>query len=71
LLVAARPQVIVKDNNGNFFLAGYEHGMDVTGGTVVTGTEFGDLTGYTLTLTGMERMMAPFITSGLTGFTVV
>ena len=72
LLVKARPQVIVKDNNGNYFFCGYEHGMDVTGGTVVTGQEMGDLSGYTLTLTGMERVMAPFLGSdpASVGFTV-
>ena len=72
LLARARPQVIVKDNNGNYFFCGYEHGMDVTGGTVVTGTEMGDLSGYTVTLTGMERAMAPFLGSApaSVGFTV-
>ena len=70
LLVKARPQVIVKDNNGNHFFAGFEHGMDVSGGTVVTGTEMGDLSGYTLTLTGTERVMAPFIVDGVASFTV-
>ena len=33
LLVAARPHVVVEDNNGNLFLAGIEYGMDVNGGT--------------------------------------
>ena len=70
ILARARPQVIVKDNNNNYFLAGFEHGMDVTGGTVVTGTEMGDLSGYTLTLTAMERVMAPFIVNGITSFTI-
>jgi hypothetical protein len=27
-----RPNIVVKDNNGNFFLAGLERGMDVTTG---------------------------------------
>lgn len=70
LICAARPQILIRDNNGDFFLAGFEHGMDVTGGTIVTGTEFGDLSGYTLTFTGMERCPAPFVTNGTTGFTV-
>ena len=72
LLARARPQIIVKDNNGNYFFCGFEHGMDVTGGTVVTGTEFGDLSGYTITLSGMERAMAPFLGSApaAVGFTV-
>jgi hypothetical protein len=34
---------------------GLEHGADVSGGTVVTGAAMGDLSGYTLTLTGMEK----------------
>lgn len=73
LLAAARPHVIVKDNNDNYFLAGLEHGMDVTGGTIVTGTEMGDLSGYTLTLTAMERKPANFLEAApaTVGFTVV
>lgn len=72
LLAAGRPHVIVKDNNGNYFLAGLEHGMDVTGGTIATGTAMGDLTGYTLTLTGMERKPANFLDAdpATVGFTV-
>lgn len=60
LLAYGNPKVIVRDNNGNFFLAGTEFGMDVTGGTVVTGGAMGDLSGYTLTLTGMEKKPANF-----------
>jgi hypothetical protein len=73
LMAYGRPQVIVEDNNGNFFYSGLEHGMDVTGGTIVTGGAFGDLSGYTLTLTGMEQVPANFIGDTLTaaGFTVV
>jgi hypothetical protein len=73
LMAYGRPQVIVEDNNGNFFLAGLDHGMDVTGGTIVTGGAMGDLSGYTLTLTGQEQTPANFIGDTLTaaGFTVV
>lgn len=73
LLSYGRPQVIVEDNNGNFFYCGLEHGMDVTGGTIVTGAAMGDLSGYTLELTGMERVPANFIGDTLAGagFTVV
>jgi hypothetical protein len=73
LLSWGRPHVIIKDNNGNYFLAGLEHGMDVSGGTVVTGGAMGDLSGYTLTLTGMEKAPANFMESDPTtvGFTVV
>ena len=73
LMAYGRPQVIVEDNNGNFFYAGLKHGMDVTGGTIVTGGAMGDLSGYTLTLTGMEPVPANFIGDTLVGagFTVV
>lgn len=73
LMAYGRPQVIVEDNNGNFFYAGLKHGMDVTGGTIVTGGAMGDLSGYTLTLTGMEPVPANFIGDTLAGagFTVV
>ena len=73
LMAYGRPQVIVEDHNGNFFYAGLEHGMDVTGGTIVTGGAMGDLSGYTLTLTGQEKVPANFIGDTLTGagFTVV
>lgn len=73
LLSYGRPQVIVEDNNGNFFYCGLEHGMDVVGGTIVTGTAMGDLSGYTLELKGMERVPANFLGDTLAdvGFTVV
>ena len=65
LLAFGRPQVAVVDNNGNAFLMGLEHGTEVTGGTVVTGTAMGDLSGYTLTLSAQEKLPANFI-SGAT-----
>ena len=73
LLAYGRPQVIVEDYNGNYFLAGLEHGMDVTGGTIVTGGAMNELSGYTLTFTGMERVPANFLgdTPTAVGFTVV
>ena len=73
LLSYGRPHVIVEDYNGNFFLAGLEHGCDVTGGTIVTGGAMNEMSGYTLTLTGMERVPANFLgdTPENVGFTVV
>ena len=73
LLSYGRPHIIVEDYNGNYFLAGLEHGCDVTGGTVVTGGAMNELSGYTLTLTGMERVPANFLgdTPANVGFTVV
>lgn len=73
LLAFGRPHVIVEDNNGNFFLAGLQHGCDVTGGTIVTGGAMADLSGYTLTLTGMEKVPANFLETipATVGFTIV
>lgn len=73
LLSYGNPQVVIEDNNGNLFLAGLEHGMEVSGGTIVTGAAMGDLSGYTLTLSGQEAVPANFISTTLTtaGFTVV
>jgi len=66
LLAYGRPHVVVEDYNGNCMMVGLEHGADVSGGTIVTGAAMGDLSGYTLTLTGMETTPANFMkhTSG-------
>lgn len=67
LIAVARPHVIVEDNNGNAMLVGLEWGADVNGGTVVTGAAMGDLSGYTLTLQGMEKKPANFLSGGVIG----
>ena len=63
LLAYGRPHVAVEDYNGNVFVMGLQHGADVSGGTIVTGAAMGDLSGYTLTLTGMEVKPANFVAS--------
>ena len=63
LMAYGRPIVIVEDRNGNFFVAGLEHGCEVTGGTIVTGAAMGDLHGYTLTFTAREKVPSPVITA--------
>jgi hypothetical protein len=66
LLSFGRPHIVVEDYNGNFFLIGREHGADVTGGTIVTGAAMGDLSGYTLTFSAMERIPANLIVGSFT-----
>ena len=61
LLSYGRPHVIVEDHNGNLFMCGLEYGMEVTGGTIVTGAAMGDLSGYTLDLKAMEKVPANFL----------
>ena len=73
LLTWDNPQVLVEDYNGNIFLVGLQNGADVTGGTIVTGGAMGDMSGYTLTLSAMEKIPANFLddTLALVGVTVV
>ena len=61
LLAAGRPNVILEDNNGNFILAGWRKGMNVTTAAAQTGTAAGDLSGYVISMTGSEPVAAPFI----------
>jgi hypothetical protein len=61
LLIWGRPLCFVEDYNGNIKLCGIESGMEATGGTIVTGGASGDLSGFTLELTGEERYPAPFL----------
>ena len=73
LLAYGSPHVIIEDNNGNLFLAGLEYGMDISGGSIATGSAMGDMSGYTLSFTGMEKVPANFLGDTLAnvGFTVV
>jgi len=61
LLAWGRPHVVIKTNANNFFIAGLEHGMEVTTGLISNGTAMGDLNGYTMTLVGMEAIPANFL----------
>jgi len=69
LLSFGRPNILIEDNNGNVFLAGAEYGADVTGGTIVTGGAMADMSGYTLSFTGMEKAPANFINVAVVGNT--
>tara|TARA_R110000824_G_scaffold205443_2_gene390321 strand:+ start:650 stop:1183 length:534 start_codon:yes stop_codon:yes gene_type:complete len=61
IIATARPYAVVVDYYGNSFLCGLENGMEVTGGTVVTGAAAGDLSGFTLTFEGMEETAPYFL----------
>lgn len=58
LLSYGRPNIIVKTRNNQFFLAGIEHGMELTTANVANGVAMGDLVGYTLTFVGTEKILA-------------
>ena len=64
LLSYGRPQVLVQDYNGNYWLAGIENGCEVAVNTS-TGAAMGDLNGYNLTITGTEKSPANFVDSSI------
>ena len=55
------PQVIVEDNNGNFFQQVLQHGNGRNNWYNYFRWCNGDLSGYTLTLTGQEKVHHNFI----------
>lgn len=61
LMSFGRPHIFVETFDGSLLLVGREHGAEVTGGTMVTGSAMGDLQGYTLTLTANEVTPPNFV----------
>jgi hypothetical protein len=61
LMAYGRPQIIVATMNGDAFLVGKDEGADLTAGTIQTGAAMGDLYGYSITMTGMEKQPAQFL----------
>ena len=66
LLAYGRPQIIVWTNSGDALLVGEEHGADLTAGTIQTGGALGDLYGYSITMTGEEKLPAAFLSGSTT-----
>ena len=64
LMAYGRPHVVVEDYNGNFFQCGLNNGMEVTSIAANTGTNMGDLSGYTITMVGQETTFANFVNGG-------
>jgi hypothetical protein len=61
MLAYGRPQIVVHTQNGDALLVGEVEGADLTAGTIQTGAAMGDLYGYSVTMTGMEKLPAAFI----------
>lgn len=66
LLAYGRPQIVVWTMNGDALLVGEKEGADMTAGTLQTGAAMGDLYGYSLTFTGMEKLPAAFLSGSTT-----
>jgi hypothetical protein len=70
LLSYGRPNVVIKTRNNQFFLAGLEHGMELTTANVSNGVAMSDMVGYTLTFVGTEKILANLLDcTGETGAT--
>ena len=61
-IIDARPYAVIEDYNNNYLLIGAENGADCNGGTITTGVAAGDLTGFTITMAGQEKLPAYFVT---------
>ncbi|MDG3582051.1 hypothetical protein [Galbibacter pacificus] len=61
LMSKGRPIIVIEDYNGNFQAAGISEGMDLTGTDINSGGAKTDFNGYNLTLTAMEKDLAPFL----------
>jgi hypothetical protein len=66
LMAYGRPQIVVHTMNGDALLVGEVEGADLTAGTIQTGAAMGDLYGYSVTMTGMEKLPAAFISGSTT-----
>jgi hypothetical protein len=64
LMAFGRPHIVVQTFDDKFLLVGMQHGAEVTGGTMVTGTAMGDMQGYTLEFTANETTPPNFINGG-------
>ena len=66
VLAYGRPQIVVWTMNGEALLVGEKEGADMTAGTIQTGGALGDLYGYSVTFTGMEKLPAAFLSGSTT-----
>ena len=61
LLSYGKPQIVVHTRQGDAFLVGKDEGADVTAGTVSSGIQYGDLSGYSMTFTANEKLPPNFL----------
>jgi len=69
LLSRAKLSVIIKDNNGAYWLMGATNGVRMTAGDNGTGTALGDRNGYSLSFQGQEP--EPMYSVSADAFTVI
>lgn len=66
LLAQQRPHIVVEDYNGQQMVIGFENGSDLTGGTLASGANMGDYSGFTLTFEALEKEPPVFLTTAVT-----
>ena len=66
LLASNKPNIVVEDYNGQQWLVGAEHGCDLIGGTLATGANLGDYSGFTLTFEALEKNPPIALTTAVT-----
>ena len=67
ILAVSKPHIIVEDYNGQQWLAGLEHGCDLIGGTLATGANLSDYSGFTLTFEALEKAPPADVDTAVTG----
>jgi hypothetical protein len=58
-------KVIVKDNNDNHWLMGYDYPATLTAGGASTGAAFGDANQFTVTLTSLSKQLPYAVATGI------
>lgn len=71
LMCYSSPTLVVEDYNGNQRIVGLENQTSANGGTIVTGAAKADLSGYTLSMQGQEKVPANFLDDSTTGVGIV
>lgn len=61
LLAYGRPKIIVHTRSGDAFLVGKDGGADMTGGSINSGIQYGDFSGYQMTFVANEKLPPLFL----------
>ncbi len=61
LLAKNRLAIVIVDNNDTYRLYGWDQGLRLNEGLASSGAAWGDRNGYTLTFSGNQRELAPFV----------
>lgn len=70
VLSQANMSVLILDQRGEYWLMGYQNGVRATAGAMNTGKAYGDLNGFTITLSSKEPEPAHNVSATASGFPV-